>query len=42
MKNVHLTFFLSLRKKKREEVFCLSESHVEILITHTELMVFHN
>jgi len=25
-----------------EEDLCLNESHVEILITHIELMVFHN
>lgn len=36
----HLTFFLE--RKEMGEFLCLTESHVEILIIHIELMVFHN
>jgi len=33
---------LFLERKEFGEILGLTESHVEILITHIELMVFHN
>ena len=36
------SFHLFPRKKGIGKLLCFNESHVEILITHIELMVFHN
>ena len=38
--STHLT--LLLERKELGEFLCFTESHVEILIIHIELMVFHN